>query len=149
MDAEYQTLLRLTPDLRLAVKAHLLSLGGKLVASYLITPESDRELRNAHNPEVNRAADLVQLIQNKVREDPQCYHTFISVLEKNQAQHGVILRKLCQTFESIRQQPQIQVPIASPGPPIEGQPFPRSSYSGMYIIYIACYSLWLSYFLSY
>ena len=51
------------------------------------------ELRNKMHAEADRAARLVELVQNKVLLDSQLYHTFVGILRSN-----YILRKLDQTY---------------------------------------------------
>ena len=106
---EYKTLVHLTSALQLAVKTQLTPLGGELVSSGLITPGRYRVLRNSIHTEEDRAADLVQLIQDKVQQNPQCYQVFVSVLEKDRSQYGDILQTLHQTMESFQQLPVIEM----------------------------------------
>ena len=101
---EYETLVHLTSALQLAVKTQLTPLGGELVSSRLITPGRYHVLRNSMHPEEDRAADLVQLIQDKVQQNPQWYQVFVSALEKDRSQCGDILQTLHQTMESFQQQ---------------------------------------------
>ena len=97
--AEYRTLIHHTANLHSAVKSQLVSLGARLVSLDLIAPEKYDEFRLLCNPEVNRAADLVRLIQDKVKQNPRCYHTFIAALQEDQAQYGDIIRKLQDTYQ--------------------------------------------------
>ena len=106
---EYKTLVHLTSALQLAVKTQLTPLGGELVSSRLITPGRYHVLRNSMHPEEDRAADLVQLIQDKVQQNPQWYQVFVSVLEKDWSQYGDILQTLHQTMESFQQLPVIEM----------------------------------------
>ena len=78
---EYQTLVRCTVDLELAMKMELISLGAELVSAELITPEQYHEARNLHIPLSVRAANLVYFIQIKVQQDPECFHVFVDVLK--------------------------------------------------------------------
>ena len=96
---EYKTLVHLTRDLQYAVKGDLLDLGAELVAKGLITIDDYEEIRNPRNPRKERAADLVQLVQNKVQQNAQYYHVFKTVLEKDCLQYSDILEKLHQTFK--------------------------------------------------
>jgi hypothetical protein len=81
MTREYRTLVRCTADLQLGVKMELISLGAGLVSAELITPDQYREIRNCHVSRLDRAADLVDLIQVKVQQDPKCFYVFIHILE--------------------------------------------------------------------
>lgn len=113
---EYRTLVRLTSDIELAVKDKLVGIGGKLVSSELITPAQSKEIRNSHNPEDVRAADLVEYIQTKVQQNPpKHYRAFIEVLESDLAEYGDILKKLKDMYDS----------FAHP-PPADAEP-PRSN----------------------
>ena len=77
---EYSTITSCTGDLRLAVQPHLLSLGARLIETNLITPDHESELRNEMHTEAIRAARLVELVQLKVKLNPDNYHTFLSIL---------------------------------------------------------------------
>lgn len=92
--AEYNTLIDLTSELRLAVRPGLISLSGSLLASRLISLDNDIELRNTAHSEVERSAKLVELVQNKVQQNPRHYHSFIGILQNNQDQYGDILQQL-------------------------------------------------------
>ena len=78
---EYQTLIRCTADLQLGVKMDLISLGAELVSAELITPEQYHETRNLHVSREMRAANLVEFVQLKVRQDPECFHVFVDILK--------------------------------------------------------------------
>ena len=116
---EYQVLIRHTVDLQVAVKDNLTPLGAQLVSAEIITLDQYIEIRNAHRPVNERGADLVGYVQNKVRQDPQQYHTFISALRSDQSKYGSILTKLEQARlpqASERRQPVIpQLPLRRGG----------------------------------
>ena len=101
--AEYSTLIDLTSELRLAVKSELFSLTGSLLAMRLISPDSDADLRNTTHSEVERSARLVELVQNKVRQNPCHYHSFTGILQGNQDQYSDILQQLEQTYQEHKQ----------------------------------------------
>ena len=101
---EYNTLIKLTNELRLAVRSELISLTGTLLASRLISLDNDIELRNTAHSEVERSARLVELVQNKVRQNPHHYHTFIGILQGNQDQYRDILQKLEQLEQAYQEQ---------------------------------------------
>lgn len=102
--AEYSTLVDLTSELRLAVRPELISLTGSLLASRLISPDNDIELRDtAHSGEV-RSARLVELVQNKVRQNPRHYHSFTGILQGNENQYRDILQQLEQAYQEQRSQ---------------------------------------------
>ena len=98
--AEYSTLIDLTSELRLAVRSELVSLTGSLLATRLISPEGDAEVRNTSHSEVERSARLVELVQNKVRQNPRYYHSFIGILQGNQDQYRDILQQLEHTYQA-------------------------------------------------
>ena len=102
--AEYSTLIDLTSELRLAVRSELISLTGSLLATRLISLDNDIELRNTTHSEVERSARLVELVQNKVRQNPHRYHSFIGILQGNQDQYRDILQHLEQTYQAHKQE---------------------------------------------
>ena len=114
--AEYRALTRLTPDLQLAVKAQLTSLGAQLVAVDLITPGNYSCLINPMLPwpEDYRAAYLVQLIQQKVQQDSRWYQTFIDVLEKDHSLYSGIVGSIQRTVNLLHQQKQSNIVDATP-----------------------------------
>ena len=112
--AEYRTLIQLTADIQLALKDHLTAIGGELVASELITPGQYQIITNPSNPADERVVKLVGYIQTNVEENPQDYHTFIGVLEKDLAQYGNILKKLKEKYDSLRTGGAGQSPAVSP-----------------------------------
>ena len=104
--AEYKAMIDFTSELRLAVRPELISLTGSLLASRLISPDNDIELRDtAHSGEVERSARLVELVQNKVRQNPRHYHSFIGILKGKQYQYRFndILQQLEQAYQEQRQ----------------------------------------------
>ena len=97
--AEYKTMIDLTSELRLAMRPELISLTGSLLASRMISSDNDIELRNTSHSEVERSAKLVELVQNKVQQNPRHYHTFIGILQGNADQYRDILQKLEQVYQ--------------------------------------------------
>ena len=103
--SEYSTLIDLTVDLRLAVRPHLVALSGDLLASRLISPDGEADLRNTVLSETERSAKLIELVQNKVKQNSKHYHTFTGIL-KGTANHFVyddILQKLEMAYRSYQQ----------------------------------------------
>ena len=98
--AEYNTLLNLTVDLRLAVSSDLIFLTGALLATRMISPDNDSELRNTLHSTAERSAKLVELVQKKARQNCRHYHTFIGILQGNKDHYKDILQKLEQTYLS-------------------------------------------------
>ena len=101
---EYQTVLTLVENLRLAVRPNLVSLGGALMARGLISPENEPELRNTANTVAQRAARCVELVQEMIEQDASNYNLFIEVLESDKLQYRAILSKLQETYAAKRQQ---------------------------------------------
>ena len=101
---EYGTLIKLTSELRVAVRLELVSLTGSLLASRLISLDNDIELRNTTHSEVERSARLVELVQIKVRQNPRHYHSFIGILQGNQDQYRDILQRLEHTYQEHEQE---------------------------------------------
>ena len=98
--AEYRTLIHHTADLQSAVKSQLVSLGARLVSHpLLIAPHKYEEIINYYVPEATRAAELVRLIQDKVKQNPRYYHSFIAALQEDQTEYGDILQKLQYTYQ--------------------------------------------------
>ena len=58
-------------------------------------------MRNGMHPEATRAAKLVELIRDKVEQNPKCYHTFIEVLEQDQMTNQDILEQLKEKYDSL------------------------------------------------
>ena len=102
--AEYRTMIDLTSELRLAVRSELVTLTGSLLVSRLISLDNDIELRNTAHSEVQRSAKMVELVQNKVRQNPRHYHSFIGILQGNQDQYRDILQRLEHTYEGHKQE---------------------------------------------
>ena len=65
----------------------------------MITPDQEEELRNPHNSKDERAAKLIKLVQDKVRQDPRYYHIFTDVLGEDSSQYNRILEILQNTYE--------------------------------------------------
>ena len=94
MFSEYKILVHHTADLQLAVKMHLIDLGGKLVSAGLITPDQYQTIRNRCTPLEERAADLVYFVQVRVQQDPKFYHIFVAILKENYSLYYGIVEKL-------------------------------------------------------
>ena len=99
--AEYKTLQCHVSDVRLAVKADLTGVSGDLLSKFLITQSNDEELRNLMHPAEDRAARLVEFIQDKVKQDPKNYHSFIDVLKMRGKTNSDVLRKLQDTYSGM------------------------------------------------
>ena len=66
----------------------------ELVANDLISPDQYRTLRNRNHAALERASDLVQLLTDKVKENPANYHTFVKILEEDRAMYNDVLGSL-------------------------------------------------------
>ena len=100
--SEFETLVRLTPDLQLAVKDDLPRLGSKLLSIGLIPVDRyNHIILNPYRPQHELAADLVQLVQEKVQQNPQNYHIFITILEEDLTLYGDILERLQKIYNGI------------------------------------------------
>ena len=91
---EYDTLLRATSKLTKVVKNNITSLCAELVSSRLITPEQQRALRNPNHDVLERAADLVALVTEKVEEDRGRYHDLLAILKQDENTYREVLNVL-------------------------------------------------------
>ena len=114
---EYKVLIHHITDLQLAVKNDLTPLGARLVAAEIITLDQYEVIRNTQRPVIERAADLVGYVQNKVRQNSRHYHAFIDALRSDESQYGDILVKLEQAMLSQASEQQPVIP--QPPPPRE------------------------------
>ena len=96
---ECLTIVATTENLCLALQHDLVSIGSALVGHGLISPNQYARLRNKMHSEADRAADLIQWIQEKIQGgDTQIYHTFVEVLQRYPLQYSHILAILQQTY---------------------------------------------------
>lgn len=95
---EYLTIVARTEDLRLVLQYDLVSVGASLTSCGLISPDQYTRSRNRMFTESERAADLVQWIQDKVQGNAQNYHTFIAVLQRDSMLYSHIVSKLQETY---------------------------------------------------
>ena len=79
---KYNGIIDCIPELRRSVKYNIISLCGELLRAQLINENKEESLRNAVREEADRAAELVSLVTNKVREDPENHHKFVAILKK-------------------------------------------------------------------
>ena len=92
--AEYRALIKATGKLTRVVQNSITSLCADLVANELITPDQQRKLRNPNQHVLDRAADLVELITDKVEQNPTTYYTFVKILEEERATYKEVLQFL-------------------------------------------------------
>ena len=95
---EYKAIVKATAKLESAVKHNITPLCGELVSCGLITPDQKSRLRNRNHDESERAADLVEMITNKVEQDPKNYETFLTVLQGDRTTYQEVLGILEQPF---------------------------------------------------
>ena len=91
---EYRSILKATGKLTRALKNNITPICADLVANDLITTEQQKKLRNPMHEAIERAADLVQLLTDKVEENPANYHTLIRILGEDTATYGDVLEYL-------------------------------------------------------
>ena len=93
--------------LKLAISCGPQSVVGKLVPKHVgLVPESNvmyKMISTSSASESDRAASVLELVEQKVLLNPQCYHTFVAVLLDNEMQFGSILQKLQDTYQPYEQ----------------------------------------------
>ena len=92
-----------TTKLTAAVCSGLVRLSGCLLEKGLISQENASGLRNRNIEEADRAARLVDLVQQKVKLDSQNYVQFTSILEEDEHHYSDILRILREAYSSLAQ----------------------------------------------
>ena len=93
-----------TPQLKAAVKNHLVWLSGHLLARRMISDNNNSDLMNGNITDYIRAAQLVQLVQDKVAQNPEHYHVFVEILEndKNNMVFKDVLKTLKEKYGSLK-----------------------------------------------
>ena len=86
-----------------AVCSDLVRLSGCLLEKGLISQENASGLRNKHVEEADRAARLVDLVQQKVKLDSRNYAQFTSILEEDEHHYSDILKILREAYSSLTQ----------------------------------------------
>ena len=114
---EYNSICDCIPELRRSAEPNLISLCGELLRARLINEDKEKSLRNRSVEEAHRAAELVSLVTNKVREDPENYHKFVAILNNYERQYKTVITLLEKRYEAWR-----KGTPESPGPkPSNGQ----------------------------
>ena len=90
-----------TTKLTAAVCSDLVRLSGCLLEKGLISQENASGLRNRNIEEANRAARLVDVVQQKVKLDSRNYVQFTSILEEDKHHYSDILRILKGAYSSL------------------------------------------------
>ena len=91
---EYKRIQQLTRELRTAIQDDLQDISDHLLSSGMITPENYQDFTNWTKPVYARAANLVQVVLNRIKLDSGHYYAFIRVLEKNKEYYNSILQKM-------------------------------------------------------
>ena len=91
---ECDILRKATPQLESAIRETITPLCAKLFARGLIDRDQKSKLRNAARDEVERAADLVEIIAGKVEQDPKNLYTFIGVLQESGDTYKEVLQRM-------------------------------------------------------
>ena len=99
---EYQTIVKLTPELTNAFKNDLVNLSDELFAEGLISNDNAANLKNPHNGANHRASSLIAWIRNRIQLDPENnYLAFIKVLKRRLADHKSILKCLDEKYKEL------------------------------------------------
>ena len=98
---EYRALRKATGKLTRAVKNNITSICAELAANDLITPDQQKEFRNPHHDAVERAADLVQFLTDRVEQDPSNYHTLVAILDEDRGTYKDVLEYLVLSDDSV------------------------------------------------
>ena len=91
---EYLAMIKATVRLTNAVKNELTPLSQELVARELISVDQGVELRNRNLGAVDRAANLVALVTNKVGQDRKNFYVFVEILTEDRSVYKEILEDL-------------------------------------------------------
>ena len=78
---EYITLRKYLPQLQAAVKTDLATISRKLRTKGLISEKSEARLRDDSKSLEERAANLVAMVMNMVKLNPQYYNVFVEILQ--------------------------------------------------------------------
>ena len=107
---EHCSILKATGKLTRALKNNITPICADLVKNDLITTEQQKNLRNPMHDAIERAADLVQLLTDKVEENPANYHMLIRILGEDTATYGDVLEYLALPRPSDPPTPDAQQP---------------------------------------
>ena len=84
----------------MVMKMDLISLGADLVGRGVISRSRYARTRNPYVSDHDRAADLVQSLQESVYTNTEYYYTFIDILE--QSANAVIFGPIKEELESVK-----------------------------------------------
>ena len=97
---EYCSIVKATGKLTRALKNNITPICADLVSNHLITPDQQKKLRNPTRDAIESAADLVQLLTDKVEENPANYHTLVRILEEDKTTYRDVLERLALPSDS-------------------------------------------------
>ena len=100
---EYKTLKDNIETLKLAISSGPQSVVAKLVNVGLVSHVMYKMISTSSASESDRAAGVLELVEQKVLLNPQCYYTFVAVLLDDEMHFGSILQKLQDTYQSYEQ----------------------------------------------
>ena len=100
---EYKTLKDNIETLKLAISSGPQSVGAKLVNVGLVSHVMYKMISTSSASESDRAAGVLELVEQKVLLNPQRYYTFVAVLLDDEMHFGSILQKLQDTYQSYEQ----------------------------------------------
>ena len=104
---EYKTLTDNIGELKAAIKSDVVQLGAKLVARSLMSDAMFRIVSNPNVSESDRVEVMLEVIEVKVKLNPQCYHTFVALLLGDQIVYDSVLQRLQDTYQAYEQQSRI------------------------------------------
>lgn len=98
--AEYRALRKATGKLTRVGKNNITSLCVELFAKDLISADQQRRFRNTNVDALERAADLVQVLTDKVEENSANYYTIVGILGEDRTTFNDVLECLSLDTES-------------------------------------------------
>ena len=120
---EYRTIVKSNAKLTKALMDHIVPICLDLVSNNLITPTQQGKLKNTNKSDpMESAAELVQLLINKVEANTAHYHTLVGILGEDRATYKDVLEFMTLTLAG----------FSESGSPIPGRAefmMPLSSYT--------------------
>lgn len=80
---EYITVKKHLPQLQAAVKADLATITAKLQAKGIISEKNTAKVKDKSKSLEERAANLVVMVMNMVRLNPEHYNVFVDILQQS------------------------------------------------------------------
>ena len=113
---EYRTLVQCYPTLVSCVQQSPDDIAVHLIPSGILAPHDMMYLRNYSISDYEKARQLLHIVLNRVRIDPQVYHTFVAALKKAGSWTKTAVSELEHTHASLMQSPSADVhPTEEPG----------------------------------